>query len=53
MPFFALRFDLRNPAFAGVSMTDRYQAALDMTEWADRLGFVAITVSEHHGVDDG
>ena len=53
MPFFALRFDLRNPAFAGVSMTDRYQAALDMSEWADGLGFVAITLSEHHGVDDG
>jgi alkanesulfonate monooxygenase SsuD/methylene tetrahydromethanopterin reductase-like flavin-dependent oxidoreductase (luciferase family) len=53
MPFFALRFDLRNPPFAGVSMTERYQAALDMSEWADRLGFVAITLSEHHGVEDG
>jgi hypothetical protein len=53
VPFFALRFDLRNPAFAATSMTDRYQAALDMSEWADRLGFVAITLSEHHGVDDG
>jgi alkanesulfonate monooxygenase SsuD/methylene tetrahydromethanopterin reductase-like flavin-dependent oxidoreductase (luciferase family) len=53
MPFFALRFDLRNPAFAGVSMSERYQAALDMSEWADRLGFVAIVLSEHHGVDDG
>ena len=27
--------------------------ALDMSEWADRLGFVAITLSEHHGSDDG
>ena len=53
MPFFALRFDLRNPAFVGISMTERYQAALDMSAWADRLGFVAITLSEHHGVDDG
>ncbi|HKA04458.1 MAG TPA: LLM class flavin-dependent oxidoreductase [Acidimicrobiales bacterium] len=53
MPFFALRFDLRNPALAGTTMTERYQAALDMSEWADRLGFVAITISEHHGVDDG
>jgi alkanesulfonate monooxygenase SsuD/methylene tetrahydromethanopterin reductase-like flavin-dependent oxidoreductase (luciferase family) len=53
MPFFALRFDLRNPAFARVSTSERYQAALDMSEWADRLGFVAITLSEHHGVDDG
>jgi alkanesulfonate monooxygenase SsuD/methylene tetrahydromethanopterin reductase-like flavin-dependent oxidoreductase (luciferase family) len=53
VPFFALRFDLRNPAFAGTSMTERYQAALDMSEWADRLGFVAVVLSEHHGVDDG
>src|SRR5262245_1099661 len=53
MVFFALRFDLRNPSFAGTSATDRYRAALDMSEWADRLGFVAITLSEHHGADDG
>jgi alkanesulfonate monooxygenase SsuD/methylene tetrahydromethanopterin reductase-like flavin-dependent oxidoreductase (luciferase family) len=53
MPFFAMRFDLRNPSFAGTSMAERYETALDMCEWADRLGFVAITVSEHHGVDDG
>src|SRR5262245_66318679 len=53
MAYFALRFDLRNPAFGGTSATDRYRAALDMSEWADRLGFVAITISEHHGVDDG
>jgi alkanesulfonate monooxygenase SsuD/methylene tetrahydromethanopterin reductase-like flavin-dependent oxidoreductase (luciferase family) len=50
---FGLRFDFRNPRFAGVSMADRYAAALDMAEWADRLGCVSITVSEHHGSADG
>src|SRR5262245_32545635 len=50
---FALRFDLRNPDFAGTSMADRYAAALDIAEWADRLGCVNITVSEHHGASDG
>ena len=36
--FFGLRFDFRNPAIGGISMADRYAAALDMVEWADRLG---------------
>jgi alkanesulfonate monooxygenase SsuD/methylene tetrahydromethanopterin reductase-like flavin-dependent oxidoreductase (luciferase family) len=53
MPFFGLRFDFRNPAFAGTSMHERYAAALDMAEWADGLGFVAVVLSEHHGSDDG
>jgi alkanesulfonate monooxygenase SsuD/methylene tetrahydromethanopterin reductase-like flavin-dependent oxidoreductase (luciferase family) len=51
--FFGLRFDLRNPEFAGTTMAERYEAALDMAEWADRLGFVVIVLSEHHGSDDG
>lgn len=34
-------------------MADRYAAALDMAEWADRLGCVTLTVSEHHGSADG
>ncbi|GHD42285.1 hypothetical protein GCM10010317_013570 [Streptomyces mirabilis] len=34
-------------------MADRYAAALDMAEWADRLGCARITVSEHHGSPDG
>ena len=53
MAFFTLRFDLRNPSFAGVPMAERYAAALDMVEWADRLGFVSVTLSEHHGSPDG
>jgi len=51
--FFALRFDFRNPAFADTAMAERYCAALDMAEWADRLGCGFIAISEHHGSPDG
>jgi alkanesulfonate monooxygenase SsuD/methylene tetrahydromethanopterin reductase-like flavin-dependent oxidoreductase (luciferase family) len=50
---FGLRFDFRNPELAGTSMADRYSAALEMAEWADRLGCLSITVSEHHFSSDG
>jgi alkanesulfonate monooxygenase SsuD/methylene tetrahydromethanopterin reductase-like flavin-dependent oxidoreductase (luciferase family) len=50
---FGLRFDFRNPDHAHTTMAERYAAALDMAEWADRLGCVAIAVSEHHGSPDG
>jgi hypothetical protein len=53
MAYFVLRFDLRNPPAACTSMAERYQAALDMAEWADGLGFSTIILSEHHGSDDG
>ncbi|CUU59261.1 Flavin-dependent oxidoreductase, luciferase family (includes alkanesulfonate monooxygenase SsuD and methylene tetrahydromethanopterin reductase) [Parafrankia irregularis] len=50
---FSLRFDFRNPAFAGTTTADRYQAALDMATWADRLGCARIVLSEHHCSPDG
>jgi alkanesulfonate monooxygenase SsuD/methylene tetrahydromethanopterin reductase-like flavin-dependent oxidoreductase (luciferase family) len=53
MAVFALRFDFRNPAFAGTSMGERYAAALDMVSWAEDLGFMMVVLSEHHGSDDG
>lgn len=53
MVMFGLRFDLRNPEFAGVTPSERIQAALDMVEWADRLGGLTVSVSEHHTSDDG
>lgn len=53
MAFFGMRFDLRDPAFAPTTTTERYAAAIEMCEWADRQGFVAITLSEHHGSSDG
>jgi alkanesulfonate monooxygenase SsuD/methylene tetrahydromethanopterin reductase-like flavin-dependent oxidoreductase (luciferase family) len=53
MAYFGIRFDLRHPGFSEVPRTDRYAAALDMAEWADRMGFVSLTLSEHHGSPDG
>jgi alkanesulfonate monooxygenase SsuD/methylene tetrahydromethanopterin reductase-like flavin-dependent oxidoreductase (luciferase family) len=53
MAYLGLRFDLRNPPLAGTSMQDRYRAALDMSAWADGLGFGSVTLSGHHGSDDG
>ena len=50
---FGLRFDFRNPELARTATADRYAAALEMAEWADRLGCVSIAVSEHHGSPDG
>ena len=50
---FGLRFDLRNPDFAGTTAADRYAAALEIVEWADRLGCFTVVVSEHHGSPDG
>jgi alkanesulfonate monooxygenase SsuD/methylene tetrahydromethanopterin reductase-like flavin-dependent oxidoreductase (luciferase family) len=53
MAYFGIRFDLRDPGFSGVPLVDRYAAALDMAAWADRTGFVSLTLSEHHGSPDG
>lgn len=53
MAHLGIRFDLRNPAFAGTAMVDRYAAALDMAAWADEQGFAFVTLSEHHGSPDG
>ena len=50
---FGLRFDFRNPSFAGTTPAARYEAAIEMAEWAERLGCVSIAVSEHHGSPDG
>ena len=50
---FIMRFDLRNPTFAGVDLSDRYESMLQMAEWADRHGCLAVSLSEHHGCDDG
>ena len=50
---FGLRFDFRNPSFAGTTPADRYAAALDMVEWADTRGCVTVAVSEHHSSPDG
>jgi alkanesulfonate monooxygenase SsuD/methylene tetrahydromethanopterin reductase-like flavin-dependent oxidoreductase (luciferase family) len=50
-PMSAIRFDLRRAPFSAVREGDLHREALAMTRWADEHGFVAATVSEHHGVD--
>lgn len=53
MAILGIRYDFRNPAIGGATMAERYSAALDQIEWADKLGFESLTLSEHHGSDDG
>ena len=48
-----IRFDLRVPDFAETTHAAQYRACLEMTDWADRLGFDAAVLSEHHGAPDG
>jgi alkanesulfonate monooxygenase SsuD/methylene tetrahydromethanopterin reductase-like flavin-dependent oxidoreductase (luciferase family) len=53
MAISVLRFDLRAPARFGASHAQLYAAALELASFADACGFDSITLSEHHGVDDG
>jgi alkanesulfonate monooxygenase SsuD/methylene tetrahydromethanopterin reductase-like flavin-dependent oxidoreductase (luciferase family) len=47
-----MRFDMRAPE--GVAPAgELYRAALEMAEWGEAHGCVAIAVSEHHGSPDG
>lgn len=52
MPQLVIRFDMRNPQ-PGTPKQALYQAALEMAAWADRAGFDAVQISEHHGTEDG
>ncbi|MBO0731886.1 MAG: LLM class flavin-dependent oxidoreductase, partial [Acidimicrobiaceae bacterium] len=49
---FSLRYDLRAPAF-GPAQADLFAACLDQCEWADKLGFESVALTEHHGSEDG
>lgn len=53
MAMLGLRFDLRVPDFASTTHAAQYKAALDMAEWADRVGLDVLVLSEHHGAPDG
>jgi alkanesulfonate monooxygenase SsuD/methylene tetrahydromethanopterin reductase-like flavin-dependent oxidoreductase (luciferase family) len=48
-----LRFNLTLPGLDPAGLSRRYQAALSMVEMADKAGFAAVTIDEHHGADDG
>ena len=49
---FTMRFDMRAPDF-GAPRADLYKAALEMAEWGESRGCVAIQVCEHHRSRDG
>jgi len=53
MPLSLLRFNFVLPGADPATLASMYQAGLEMAEVADRSGFLAVTVEEHHGVDDG
>src|SRR5262245_19656441 len=53
MPISVLRFDLRAPARFPARHAELYAAALELARFADERGFDSISLSEHHGVDDG
>src|SRR5262245_55361044 len=53
MPILGLRYDLRCAPFDATTSADLMATALDQCEWADRLGFASVTLSEHHGSPDG
>ena len=53
MAISVLRFDLRAPARFGATHAELYEAALELASFADERGFDSISLSEHHGVDDG
>jgi alkanesulfonate monooxygenase SsuD/methylene tetrahydromethanopterin reductase-like flavin-dependent oxidoreductase (luciferase family) len=53
MPISILRFNFVLPGRDPATLSAMHRAALDMANVADENGFMAITVEEHHGVDNG
>lgn len=49
---FVISFDMRAPDF-GAPIEDLYRAALDMSTWADEIGFNVVALGEHHAAGDG
>lgn len=50
---FTMRFDLRVPGKSPAEIADQYAAAVEMAEWAEDKGCVAVIISEHHASPDG
>jgi alkanesulfonate monooxygenase SsuD/methylene tetrahydromethanopterin reductase-like flavin-dependent oxidoreductase (luciferase family) len=53
MAIIGLRYDLRSPDWAATKHPEMYAACLEQSAWADEHGVDIVTLSEHHGVDDG
>ena len=52
LPPLQLRFDMRCPGW-GAPREALYEAAVEMAAYADANGFSAVSLAEHHGVEDG
>jgi alkanesulfonate monooxygenase SsuD/methylene tetrahydromethanopterin reductase-like flavin-dependent oxidoreductase (luciferase family) len=50
---FMLRFDMRAPSASPASIQDLYDAAIEMSVWADGHNALSIVLSEHHSSSDG
>ena len=48
-----MRFDMRAPGKDAEGIASLYQAAIDMSAWAEDKGCASIVISEHHASDDG
>src|SRR5689334_1542910 len=47
-----IRFNFVLPGRDPATLSDMYRAGVEMAEVADRNGFMAVTLEEHHGVDN-
>ncbi|CAM5701108.1 LLM class flavin-dependent oxidoreductase OS=Streptomyces alboniger OX=132473 GN=CP975_25770 PE=4 SV=1 [Streptomyces alboniger] len=52
MPVTVVRFNLVDPAARPAALSDRYQAALEMSTYADDRGITTIQTEEHHGAEN-
>ena len=50
---YLMRFDMRAPLALHTDAAAQYRAAVEMAAWGEANGALAVSVSEHHGVDDG
>ncbi len=53
MPVAIMRLNFIQPGLETNEMSAPYKAGIDMAEWADKLGFMAVTHEEHHGAANG
>jgi len=53
MPYSVVRFNCIQPGLEPTEMAARYQAFVDMAEYADVNGLQAISLEEHHGAENG
>lgn len=53
MVSFGLRYALRQPDWVTTPLADRYAACIEQCAWGDKLGFLKVMISEHHGSPDG